>query len=274
MPKAELDGLSLAYDIQGEGPPLLMINGIGAARAGWGLQVPAVSPHFRTITYDNRDVGETTWTTEPHNYPMRRFADDAAALLDHLVIESAHIVGASMGGAIAQEFAIGHPDKTKSVTIVCSWPKTDPWMFELMSQWDSIFETQGAVAWSRTTWLWVMTHRFFAQPGNLESMLRDAEAEPIPQSFEAYMRQSSAFKRHDALDRLPSIEAPAHVIVGEEDIYTPPRYSVDIANAIPGARLTVLPEVGHGAFWEATEEFNRVLIEFLLETERSGSSAG
>ena len=84
-----------------------------------------------------------------------------------------------------------------------------------------------------------------------------------PQTLEMYLRQSHAARTHELSDRLGSVTSPTHVICGEEDIFTPPRYSVDIANAIPGARLTVMPEVGHGMFWEATDDFNRTVLEFI-----------
>ncbi|MEZ4504985.1 MAG: alpha/beta hydrolase [Thermomicrobiales bacterium] len=155
MPKTTVGDLEVAYEVTGSGPPVVMINGIGSPRAGWSLQVPALSRYFTVLTFDNRDVGETGAGADPKPYAMRQFADDVAGLMDAVGWRSAHIVGASMGGAIAQEFAIGYPDRTRSVSIVCSWPKSDPWMIELMTQWDHVFETQGRVAWDRTTFLWV-----------------------------------------------------------------------------------------------------------------------
>jgi pimeloyl-ACP methyl ester carboxylesterase len=272
MPKASVGDLEIAYDLTGSGPPVAMINGIGSPRAGWGLQVPALSQYFTVLTFDNRDVGETGAGSDPQPYAIRQFADDLAGLMDAIGWRSAHIVGASMGGAIAQEFAIEYPDRTRSVSIICSWPKSDPWMVELMTQWDRVFETQGRVAWDRTTWVWVFTERFFnANPDPLPQLLKDSEEMPHPQSLESYMRQSAAFKGHDALGRLPSISAPAHVIVGEEDIYTPMRYSLDIANAIPRATLTTVPKAGHGLFWEQTDLFNRSLGDFMLEVEQGAN---
>ncbi|CAN5804731.1 alpha/beta hydrolase [soil metagenome] len=263
MPGVNVNGLNLAYDIAGAGEPVLMINGIGAVRSAWGLQVPEMSTHFTTVTFDNRDAGETRHVGEALDYQMRQFADDAAGLLDELGHQSAHIVGASMGGAIAQEFAIAYPKRTRTVTIVCSWPKTDPWLHELMTQWDEIFTQQGHLAWSRNSWLWVFTHRFYENPENLRGLVRSTESAPNQQTLDSYLRQSAAFKGHDALDLLKEMASPAHVICGEEDIYTPLRYSIEMANAIAGSTLSVIPEVGHGMFWEATEEFNRLVIEFL-----------
>ncbi len=272
MPKTTVGDLEVAYDLTGSGPPVVLINGIGSPRAGWDLQLPVLAKYFTILTFDNRDVGETGAGSNPQPYAMRQFADDLAGLMEAVGWHSAHIAGASMGGAIAQEFAIAYPERTRSVSIVCSWPKSDPWMVELMTQWDQIFATQGRVAWDRTTWLWVFTERFFnADPDPLPALLRDSQEMPFPQSLESYLRQSAAFKAHDTLDRLPSISAPAHVIVGEEDIYTPLRYSIDITNAIPGATLTTIPKAGHGLFWEQTEMFNRSLGNFMLEVEQGAN---
>lgn len=269
MPNATVRDLEIAYDLTGSGPPVAMINGIGSPRAGWALQVPVLSQYFTVLTFDNRDVGETGAGSDPQPYRMRQFADDLAGLMDVIGWPSAHIVGASMGGAIAQEFAIAYPGRTRSVSIVCSWPKSDPWMVELMTQWEKVFAAQGRVAWDRNTWLWVFTERFFnADPNPVPGLLKASEEMPFPQTLECYLRQSAAFKAHDALERLPSITSPAHVIVGEEDMYTPMRYSLDITNAIPGSTLTVIPEAGHGLFWEQTELFNRSLGNFLLESEQ------
>jgi pimeloyl-ACP methyl ester carboxylesterase len=268
MPVATIGDLEVAYDVQGSGEPVLMINGIGADRSGWGLQLPAVTTELTAITYDNRDVGETGAGRNDGLYAIRQFADDAAGLLDHLGIASAHIVGASMGGCIAQEFAISHPERTRSVTIICSWPRVDPWLAELWEQWEHLFRALGPVEWNRTTWLWVFTHRAYCEPGFLDGLLAAAEANPRKQTLEMYLRQSHAAKTFDALDRLDSVSAPAHVICGAEDIFTPRRYSEAIAAAIPNATLSVMPDVGHGMFWEATSDFNELVLGFIRGLSR------
>ena len=266
MPITRVGDLDIAWDEFGSehgGDPVLMINGIGADRSAWGLQTPALAAAFRTLTFDNRDVGETGPGRDPKPYEMRRFADDAAGLLDALGVARVHVVGASMGGAIAQEFALAYPAQTRSLTVVCSWPRTDPWLAELWELWEHVYEALGPVEWSRTTWLWVFTHRYYADPTNLDRLLAGARANPRPQTFAMYRRQSRAAAGHDALDRLGRIAAPTHVVSGAEDVFTPRRYSEAIAAAIPGARLSVMAEVGHGMFWEATEAFNALVLGFL-----------
>ena len=265
MPIARVGDLDIVYDIAGTGEPVLLINGIGAARAGWALQTPALSKEFQAISFDNRDVGETGPGPDESLYSIRRFADDAAGLLDALGIARAHVVGASMGGCIAQEFAISHPARTKSATIICSWAEVDPWMAELWEQWERLFAAQGAVEWARATWLWVFTHRYYRTPDHLQRLLASAAADPRPQTLAMHLRQSHAAKTFSALERLPGVTAPTHVIVGAEDIFTPPRYAQAIAAAIPNARLTILPNAGHGAFWETTAAFNDAVLGFLRQ---------
>ncbi len=265
MPFATVGDLDIAYDIDGpdDAPAVLMINGLGADHSGWFLQVPAISREFRTVTFDNRDVGLTGPGANPRTYGIPQFADDAAGLLDHLGIARAHIVGASMGGAIAQEFALSHPERTLSATIVCSWARTDPWLAELFGDWERIFAAQGQRAFARTSWLWVFTHRFYNTPGNLDGLLAGLDANPRPQTAGEFIRQSQAAISHDVLARLPEIACPVNIIAGEEDLLTPLRFSQEMAAAMPDARFTVMPEVGHGMFWETVDQFNEHVLSFL-----------
>jgi 3-oxoadipate enol-lactonase len=270
MPSARFGDIKIAYDIHGSGDPVVMINGIGAARGAWGLQVPAISGRYRAVTFDNRDVGETGPAAEPSNYTTDQFAHDTAGLMDALGIEHAHIVGASMGGCIAQAFAVLYPERTATATVICSWGAVDPWLDELWDQWEGLFRDRGPVEWARTTWLWVFTHRAYTVPGFLDGLLSSTRADLNLQTLEMYLRQSHAARSHNMLARLGSVEAPIHVIAGEEDLFTPPRYSLEIANALPRARFSIMPNVGHGMFWEATDAFNSLVLSFIDEHPITG----
>jgi 3-oxoadipate enol-lactonase len=151
VPVTTVGDLDVAWDQFGLGEPVLMINGIGADRTAWSLQTPAIARNSRAITFDNRDVGETGAGREPRPYSMRRFADDAAGLLTALGVGRVHVVGASMGGAIAQEFALAYPERVLSLTLVCSWAKTDAWLAELLDIWEGVLAAMGPVEWSRAT---------------------------------------------------------------------------------------------------------------------------
>ena len=265
MPTTRVGDLDLVWDVAGPdaGAPVLMINGLGAVRGSWYLQVPALARRYRVYTYDNRDVGETGPGEFTGPYGIDRFARDAVGLIEALEIGPVHVIGASMGGAIAQELAVLRPDLVRSVQIVCSWPHSDAWLTEVILQWKSMFAAMGSFDWARNSWVWVFTHRWFGDAAKMDSLRQGAESYPYPQTAEMFARQCDAAVSFDARDRLGAIAAPTHVIAGEEDILTPPRFSREIAAAAPGSRLTILPAVGHGMFWETPEAFNRALTGFL-----------
>ncbi len=267
MPSSRAGDLDIVWDVAGppDAAPILMINGLGAPRAGWALQVPALSERYRVFTFDNRDVGETGAGRDPRPYALNQFAIDAIGLIEALELGPVHVIGASMGGAIAQEMVLTRPDLVQSVQIVCSWAKTDPWLADLVSQWNAMFAAMGRVAWARNSWLWVFTHRWFNDPANLAGQLAATAADPFPQTAMMFGRQCDAILPFDVLDRLSDVTTPTHVVAGAEDLLTPLRFSEEIAAAIPEARLTVLPDVGHGMFWEATDTFNASLLRFLDE---------
>jgi 3-oxoadipate enol-lactonase len=268
VPSTRVGDLDVVWDVAGPatGAPVLMINGLGAARGSWYQQVPVLAERYRVYTYDNRDVGETGPGEDTSAYGIDRFAQDAVGLIESLGTGPVHVIGASMGGAIAQELALIRPDLVRSVQIVCSWAHTDPWLAEVILQWKSMFFAMGAFDWARNTWVWVFTHRWFRDPEKMAGLRHDAESYPFPQTAEMFGRQCDAIVPFDARQRLGAIAAPAHVIAGEEDIFTPPRFSREIAAAIPRSTLSILPEVGHGMFWETPEAFNAALVGFLDRT--------
>jgi 3-oxoadipate enol-lactonase len=270
VPSTRVGDLDVVWDVAGPatGAPVLMINGLGAARGSWYLQVPALAERYRVYTYDNRDVGETGCGEDMSGYGIDQFARDAAGLIESLESGPVHVIGASMGGVIAQELSLSRPDLVRSVQIVCSWPQTDPWLAELILQWKTMFFAMGAFDWARNTWVWVFTYRWFQDPEKTARLRRDAESYPFPQTPEMFARQCDAVVSFDARHRLGAITPPTHVIAGEEDIFTPPRFSREITTAIPGSTLTILPKVGHGMFWETPEAFNEALVGFL---DRSGT---
>ena len=117
MPTAEINGLTINYDVQGEGEPLLCIMGLGADSLAWALQLPAFAGQFRTVVFDNRDVGQSSYADGA--YEIRDMAQDALGLADHLGLGSFHLLGVSMGGAIAQELALAVPERVRTLTLAC-----------------------------------------------------------------------------------------------------------------------------------------------------------
>src|SRR5262245_13755036 len=137
MPYAVINKIRMHYEIVGHGDPVLLINGLSAPAAGWALQVQALAPHFRVVTFDNRGVGETDLPPEPV-YTTAQMADDAAAVLRHLKVARAHVLGASMGGTIAMELALRHPRLVRSLTLACTWAEADARFLHTIDSWISL----------------------------------------------------------------------------------------------------------------------------------------
>jgi pimeloyl-ACP methyl ester carboxylesterase len=258
------------YEIAGDGPPVVLIGGLSQDHVGWMFQVPAlVSAGYRVITPDNRDAGQTAQS--PSAYGIRDMADDTAGLMDALGISSAHIVGLSMGGMIAQEMAIGHPARVSSLTLVCTFAAMDPNTQGILRAWRAARPHCDDVDFTLMLSSWLFTHRFFQQPEAVRQFLELVSGNPFPQSATGFQRQCDAVMAHDARDRLSKIKAPTQIVVGAEDNLTPPHLSRDLAARITNARVAEVPKAAHVLSIEAPESFNGVLLEFLA-AQRSAAA--
>jgi pimeloyl-ACP methyl ester carboxylesterase len=264
MPFAVLNKIRMHYDVTGQGPPVLLINGLSAPSAGWLLQVKALAPHFQVVTFDNRGVGETDLPPEPV-YTTSQLADDAAAVLRHLKIPSAHVVGASMGGTIALELALRHPRIVRSLTLACTWAEADARFLHTVASWVALaYRIPVEERLRHVVYPWLFTPAFFAQKAAMETAFQRAMAYPHQTKAEAIERQGRGIAAWNGtrVKRLSSIRVPALVLVGAEDILTPPAFAKALAARLPRARLTVLPGA-HGFFLEHAELFNRTVLRFL-----------
>lgn len=261
MPKAAVNGIELHYEEHGVGQPVLMISGLTADHFMFGFQVPALAPHFRCIVFDNRGVGQSSQPEGP--YTIEQLADDAVALLDHLSIEQAHVVGASMGGAIAQEIAIRHPQRLLSAALLCSWAKSDERTRRFLGVWTEVGQRLELADYIEFVFSLCFTHRLYEVPGVLDTFKHQVLANPFPQTVAGLLGQAAACKGHDTLDRLDRIQAPTLVWAGSEDILLPPRCSRAIVERIPGAEYYETPEAGHGFVWERADETNTRLLDWL-----------
>ena len=269
MPNAGLAGLSMYYELAGEGTPVVFISGITADHAGWKLfQVPAfTAAGYRCLVFDNRDVGQTGDSPIPA-YPVTQFAADTMALLDHLELESVHLVGYSMGGMIAQEIALAHPRRLRTLTLMCSAAKVDAYTRSMLETFAVARRRLGREEFFRDLALRVFGHHFYAA-GGPQTWLERMLAHPHPQSEAAYLRQTATILGHDAAERVAAIKVRTHVISGAEDIMLPPRYSEALAQSIPGAKLTMVADAAHAVHVEQPAEFNRAVLGFLGDPARA-----
>jgi 3-oxoadipate enol-lactonase len=264
MPYAILNKIRMHYEVTGAGPPVLLISGLSAPSVGWDLQVKALAPHFQVITFDNRGVGATDLPPEPV-YTVAQMADDAAAVLRQLKIARAHVVGASMGGTIALELALRHPRLVRSLTLACTWAEADARFLHTVEAWISLaYRVPIEERLRHVVYPWLFSPAFFTAKENVETAFQRAMAYPHQTKAEAIERQGRGIVAWNGsrVKRLSSIRVPALVLVGADDILTPPAFARVLAKKLPRARLTVLPG-GHGFFLEQPELFNRTVLRFL-----------
>lgn len=268
---ADVNGQRLHFEVQGEGEPLVLVMGIGYDSSIWKLyQVAALARHFRVVAFDNRDSGRSSRASGP--YPIADMADDVAGLLNTLGIERTHLLGLSMGSMIAQEFALRHPDRLDRLVLCGSGAAPARSAFDPIGIWSWV-KTRDATgeAFAAQQFIWLFSPRFLRDETAVRQTIALLASNPHPVDAAAYSRQAQAYVRHDALDRLPGITAPALVVTGEQDLLTPPWISEEVASAIPGARFEVIRGDGasHLVMLERPEEFNRLVITFLAQSQNS-----
>jgi pimeloyl-ACP methyl ester carboxylesterase len=261
MPKAPTRDIITYYEEAGSGDPLLLIMGIGGDLQGWALQVPELSKHFRVIAYDNRGAGRTSAPDRP--YSIRQMADDACTLLDHLGIAKAHVLGFSMGGYIAQELVLNHPERVNRLILLATAPSIDGFgravVRSLMDIRRSNMSREQVV---RALAPFLYSPELLDDDDRFERAILNSVNNPYAQSDVGFLRQAEAILGFEAADRLKAVKSPTLVVVGKDDILVPPRNSEKLARLVPGAALKVLSG-GHIGCIEYPKEYNETFIEFL-----------
>ena len=245
MPYVESNGAKLYYEEQGQGEPLILIMGFTVSSVGWHWNVEGFAKSFRTITFDNRGVGQSDKPDEP--YSMTMFADDTASMLDHLNIDQANVFGISMGGMIAQEFALRHPGRVKNLILGCTncggekaMLSQDPEVVNMLNNIADFDVEQAALAMTKVA----VTPWFIQKHMNTLLELNQLSAQhPTPKH--GMINQMAAIQGHDTYERLSNITVPTLVITGKEDGLVPPENSATLAQRIPNADLAILSNASH-----------------------------
>ena len=261
MPNVSLDGLNINYRLEGDGPEtVVLVNGLADDLETWADQVPdLLAAGYRVLRFDNRGIGLSDKPQGPYTTAM--FAADTKALVDHLEISGFHLLGVSMGGMIAQEYALAHPADLRSVTFACTYAAPGPFCSRMFAFWADLAGVMGVPAVMRDVTLWAFTPEFFvtraADAEEFETAMRFID-QPIP----AYLAQLSSIQTHDATDRLGALRVPTLVLAGEQDILIPVELSRALHSLVPGARWATT-RGGHACLWEHPAEFNQALITFI-----------
>lgn len=264
MPNVKVNDINIYYEIHGEGFPLLMIRGLSSDVYRWPLSlVKEISKHFKVVLFDNRGAGRTD---KPDiEYSIKMMAADTTGLMNVLNIEKAHILGYSMGGSIGQEIALDYPEKVKKLILCsagCGGPKSVPASEEVRKGLASNREGLSDEELLRN-WLPIYFTESFIQnnPDEVEKYIRRSLLAPIPPY--AYRRQLMAAFSFNSYERLKDIKTPTLVLSGKEDILVPHENSILLAENIPGARLSLLDNLGHGLFTPDPLLIAKIIIEFL-----------
>lgn len=266
MPKIKSGEVELYYEEEGEGAPLLLIPGFGTGLWIWFKQVPAFAKKFRTITFDPRGISRSDAPDEP--ITIRTIADDAGRLLRALHIERAHILGASFGGFVAQEFALSYPRMTRSLLLCCTSFGGPRHVAPSVETLQALASTKGLNTEER-----VRENLLLAfSPWFIERHREEVERviELRAQNFvpeHAYLHQLQAALAFNTEERVSQVKAPTLVLTGDADTIVPPENSRNLAALIPSARLVTIAGGSHTFFIEQAEEFNAAVIEFIEEVE-------
>lgn len=267
MPTTTVNGVTLNYLLEGpdDAETIVLINGLADDLESWGYQVPDfLEAGFRVLRFDNRGIGASD---KPEGgYTSRMLADDAKALVDSLGLTDFHLMGVSMGGMVAQEYALNYGSDLRSATFACTYAVADPFCQQMFGMWADLARAVDVNFVMRDVMLWAFTGPFFEErPDEAAEFNEGMASAELP--LAPYLSQLNVIQQHDALDRLTNIAVPTLVLAGEEDILIPVRLSRRLHEAVPDAAWTTVPG-GHACLWETPEPFNKAFLDFVRSTSR------
>lgn len=263
MATANVNGCNIYYEVHGQGNPLVLIMGLRRNLEWWYRQIPALSRHFQVIAFDNRGAGRSDKPVM--EYSMRLFADDTAGLMDVLDIKTAHILGISMGGYIAQELALNYPDKIKRLVLGCTGCGGDRAVTMSPERMEKFTANKGLnpeEILRKDMDIYFSDDYVGQHPEKIEEFVEISMR--YYQPADAFFRQFDACLRHDTGDRLDQIDVPTLVMTGDDDPLVPPQNSHVLKDLIAGAGLSVFAGGRHCFFIEKAERFNREVADFFI----------
>lgn len=265
MPLAVVDLRKIYYEIHGNSPgtPLVLVQGMGGSCRGWlPIQVPEFSTKRQVLIFDPRGVGESE---DPGGaFTTADLAEELAGLLTSLEIQTADVLGAFMGGMVAQELALRHPEKVSRLILVGTYARPDNKRRLLLRQWRDLALSGASLETNiRERLIWTLQDETLEQADLIEGMIEFYTKDGAPLSGDLFARQCDAAMNHDTADRLQEIQQQTLVICGRKDALTPPKFHRELADEIPKASLVSMPYGAHLVMVESAERFNDVVNRFL-----------
>ena len=263
MPKVNVNGITINYEQQGTGEPLILIPYLAADNACYAFQVAEYAKHFNCIALDPRGTGESD---KPEGlYSTELLADDVAAFMQALGVTRGHVSGLSLGAATGLWLAAKHPERVKSLSLHSGWTKTDPFIRIVVQGWQVMAKALDSVQETimRGIFPWCFTPELYAEkPEYIDSLAAFVRSRPA-QSVSAFLQQSNAVIGHDAEAQLNRISAPTQITFGRHDMVTSTRFAERLKNGIRNSELLIFETCSHAPIYESVEEFNSKTVAFL-----------
>jgi len=263
MPRIKVNDITMNYEQQGSGEPLILIPYLAADNACYAFQVADYAKHFTCISVDPRGAGETD---KPEGvYSTELFAEDISGLMQALGIERAHIAGLSLGAAIGMWLAVKQPQKVKSLSIHSGWAKTDAFIEAIIESWRIMLKATGSVTEMIIAGIfpWCFTPELYAlKPDYIQSLAGFVRSRP-PQPADAFLRQADAVLAHDVESQLGQIKAPTQITFGRHDLVTSTRFAAALTENVPDSEFIIFEDCSHAPIYENVADFNQKTLDFL-----------
>jgi pimeloyl-ACP methyl ester carboxylesterase len=263
MPKVTVNNITMNYEQQGSGEPLILIPFLSADHACYAFQVAEYAKHFTCISVDLRGAGESD---KPEGaYSTEALADEVAALMQAIGIRKTHVSGLSLGAAVGMWLAAKHPDKVQSLSLHSGWTKTDPFIRTVIGGFQVMAKALGSVAEMVVAGIfpWCLTPELYAaKPEYIESLAGFVRSRPV-QPVAAFVEQANAVIGHDVTAQLGRIAVPTQITFGRTDQVTSLRFADPMKNGIRNSELVIFEGCAHAPIYERVEEFNQKTLGFL-----------
>ena len=265
MPQVKANQITMNYDQQGTGEPLILIPYLAADYACYAFQVAEYAKHYTCISIDLRGTGASD---KPEGvYSTELFADDVAAFMAALGIPKAHVAGLSLGAATGMWLAAKYPEKVKSLSLHSAWPKTDPFLKTVVEGWQVTAKALGSVPEMVILGIfpWCYTPELYAAKPDYIQALSDFVRSRPAQPLGAFLQESNAVITHDAQAQLGKIKALTQITFGQHDLVTSTRFAGSLQNGIRGSEVVIFEGCAHAPIYEKVDEFNAKTLAFLAQ---------